>query len=156
MDWKKTKPSFPTERCPEKLRRGIDGGKANAKEKEFFASIPAQVEAEHGSIKKVLLEHPLHDCGGTTRRNGRVSQAQDAVKLGIDKVCARLSLTQAKFLVGDGNALDLEGNCRKESSSQQSRKSMLQMGEKETCQKSTAYAICNGDITGQFTNHFLS
>lgn len=78
-----------------------------------FLSLPTQIEAEKRSIKKVLLNQPLHYSGGTTRRNGRVGQTQDTVKLGIDKISAGLSLTQAKFLAGNRNALNLKGNGRK-------------------------------------------
>lgn len=77
--------------------------------------LPTQIEAEKRSIKKILLNQPLQDGGGTTCRNSRVGQTKDTIKLGIDKISARLSLTQAKFLVGNGNALNLEGNKREKS-----------------------------------------
>lgn len=71
-------------------------------------SLPTQIEAENRSIQKVFLHHPLNYSSSTTSRNGRISKTQDAIKLGIDKISPRLSLTQAKFLVSDGNVLDLE------------------------------------------------
>lgn len=71
-------------------------------------SLPTQIEAENWGIQKVLLHQSLNYSSSTTSRNGRISKTQDAIKLGIDKISTRLSLTQAEFLVSDGNTLDLE------------------------------------------------
>lgn len=73
------------------------------------ASLPAQVEAEDGGIQQALLQHALHHRGGTAGRKGREGQPQDAIERGVHKVGARLGLTQAELLVGDGEALDLRG-----------------------------------------------
>lgn len=56
-----------------------------------------------------MLQHALHHRGGTAGRKGREGQPQDAIERGVHKVGARLGLTQAKLLVGDGEALDLGG-----------------------------------------------
>lgn len=80
---------------------------AQSGRKKGKGCLRAQVEAEDGGIQQVLLQHALHHRGGTAGRQGREGQPQDAIEGGVHKVGARLGLTQAELLVGDGEALDL-------------------------------------------------
>ena len=76
------------------------------------SSLPAEVEAEDGAGEGTLLQHALKDGGGPIHGQGGVGHAHDAIKLRIEEIGTRLSLTQAELLVGDLDALDLEGTQR--------------------------------------------
>lgn len=72
----------------------------------------AEVKAEDWAGEHTLLQHALQGCGGPTRGQGRVGHAHDAIELRIDKIGAWLVLTQTELLVGDLDALDLEGDTK--------------------------------------------
>lgn len=70
--------------------------------------LPAEVDTEEGLGESTLLQQALHGSGGTPCRQAGIGQAHDAIEICIDKIGTWLILTQAKLLVGDLNALDLE------------------------------------------------
>lgn len=77
-------------------------------EKFLSGCLPAKVDTEEGLGESTLLQQALHGGGGTTGRQAGEGQAHDAIEVCIDETDAGFVLAQAKLLVGDLNALDLE------------------------------------------------
>lgn len=94
--------------------------------------LPAKVDTEEGLGESVLPQHALQGSGSTPCRQAGVGQAHDAIKLCVDKIGTRLVLTQAKFLVGDLNALDLGMEVKTQDSDYPDWSSLLQTLSPET------------------------
>lgn len=77
-------------------------------ERLLGSCLPAEVDPEEGLGESALLQQALHGGGGAPCRQAGVGQAHDAIELCVDKIGPGLGLTEAKLLVGDLNALELE------------------------------------------------